>query len=86
MPKSRKKKRALPAQKVASIYNDDIGLEGLKKKRISYTDGISFHLPIDEQEEKKRRKRMVRNCSAGSVTFATSTETYWFPICISNVS
>lgn len=60
MPKSRKKKRALPAQKVASIYNDDIGLEGLKKKRISYTDGISFHLPIDEQEEKKRRKRMQR--------------------------
>ncbi len=69
MPKSGRKKRVLPSVSVASIYNEDIGFEGLKKKRISSTDGLSFHMPIDEQEEQKRRKRMVRYRSAGSVTF-----------------
>ena len=44
---------------VAQIYNEDIGFQGLKKKRISSTSDISFNLPIDEQEEKKRRQRMV---------------------------
>ncbi len=59
MPKSAKKKRKLPGVSVAQIYNEDVGFEGLKKKRISSTSGISFHLPIDEQEEKKRQERMV---------------------------
>ena len=59
MPKSAKKKRKLPAVSVAQIYNEDIGFQGLKKKRISSTSDISFNLPIDEQEEQKRRQRMV---------------------------
>lgn len=43
---------------VAQIYNEDIGFGGLKKKRTSATGDI-FNLPIDEQEERRRRQRMV---------------------------
>ncbi len=72
MPKSAKKKRRLPTVSVASLYNEDIGFEGLKKKRVSSTNDISFQLPIDEQEERKRQKRMVGDHSAESVSFPTT--------------
>lgn len=69
MPKSGKKKRRLPSVSVASVYNEDIGFEGLKKKRISSSNDISFHLPVDDQEERKRRKRMVGNGCTECVSF-----------------
>lgn len=77
MPKKGKKKSKAPSVSIAPLYNEDIGFEGLKKKRVSSADGISFQLPIDEQEENKRRKRMVSDRSAIKlipITVYTKTE------------
>lgn len=64
MPDKKKKKRknlhTPTVVNIARLYNEDIGLEGLKKKRLSGSNGISFELPIDDQEESKRQKRMQR--------------------------
>jgi hypothetical protein len=84
--KKKKKKRKLPRPNVnvAQLYNEDIGYEGLKQKRVSSASEISFQLPIDEQEESKRLKRMVSDCSSDGVAFLriTATETYGFLISI----
>ena len=72
MPKSAKKKRRIPNVSVAPLYNEDIGFKGLKKKRVLSTNDIAFQLPIDEQEERKRRKRMVGDRSPESVYFPTT--------------
>jgi hypothetical protein len=73
MPDKKKKKRKKPPPTVniARLYNEDIGFEGLKKKRLSGSNGISFQLPIDDQEESKRQKRMVSYqsvCSKATIT------------------
>ena len=59
MPKQKKKKRKSPTVSVAPLYNEDVGFEGLKKKRVSKNNELSFQVVVDEDEESKRRRRMV---------------------------
>lgn len=58
--KKRKKKQPPTVVSVASAYNEGIGLEGLKKKRVSATSNMPFELPVDEQEERRRQDRIKR--------------------------
>jgi len=60
MPDKKRKKRKPTTVNVAQLYNTDIGFEGLKKKRLSATNELSFRLPVDKYEESKRRNRMQR--------------------------
>jgi len=57
--KYRKKKRKSLTDNVALLYKEDIGFEGVKRKRELDNIG-SFELLVDEREERKRKKRMVR--------------------------
>ena len=82
MPDKKKKKRKKPhtptVVNIARLYNEDIGLEGLKKKRFSGSNGISFELPIDDQEKSKRQKRMVcyqSVCSKATIAILTIVRT-----------
>ena len=63
MPNKKRKKKKSNTASVASLYSEDIGIEGLKRKRLSATNEISFELPVDEEEESKRRGRMVSDRS-----------------------
>lgn len=60
MPDYRRKKRKPSDVNVARLYKEDIDFEGLKNKRISTSNELSFRLLVDEHEESKRRKRMQR--------------------------
>mmetsp|Transcript_28995 Transcript_28995/g.78467 ORF Transcript_28995/g.78467 Transcript_28995/m.78467 type:complete len:414 (-) Transcript_28995:171-1412(-) len=55
----RKKKNPTSVVSVAPLYSEDIGLDGLKKKRFFAPNEI-HQLPVDDQEQRKRQKRMQR--------------------------
>jgi hypothetical protein len=63
--KKNKKGKNPPPDNVALLYKEDIGFEGVKKRRMLVTnDNIGpFELPVNEKEESKRQKRMVRDWS-----------------------
>ncbi|MGK3761169.1 MAG: hypothetical protein ACI8RD_013487 [Bacillariaceae sp.] len=65
--KNKKGKKSSPDNvAVASLYKEDIGFEGVKKKRrmLVTNDNVGpFELPVNEKEESKRQKRMVRDWS-----------------------
>mmetsp|Transcript_26919 Transcript_26919/g.27403 ORF Transcript_26919/g.27403 Transcript_26919/m.27403 type:complete len:413 (-) Transcript_26919:415-1653(-) len=56
---NKKKKKKSLTDNVASLYKEDIGFEGVKRKRKIDNIG-SFELLVDEREDKKRKKRMER--------------------------
>ena len=61
LKKTKKKKRRL--ESIAALYTEDIGTEGVKKSSMAtgaLHQGSNFHLPLTEDEENRRRKRMVR--------------------------
>lgn len=58
--KKNKKKRRLGD--IAPIYTEDLGSEGIKNARYSLgsdAQDSNFHVPLTEDEEHRRRKRMV---------------------------
>eukprot|EP00536_Pseudo-nitzschia_multiseries_P005541 jgi/Psemu1/190754/e_gw1.104.56.1 len=60
MPSIKRKKKKPPAVvSLAPLYKEDIGLEGLKAKRLSAANEI-HQLLVDDQEKRKRQKRMKR--------------------------
>ena len=67
MPDKKRKNKKSRTVNVAPLYNEDIGVEGLKRKGVSRTNEISFQLPVDDQEESKRQKRMVSDAWADDI-------------------
>ena len=66
LKKTKKKKRRL--ESIAALYTEDIGTEGVKKSSMAtgaLHQGSNFHLPLTEDEENRRRKRMVRQLQLG---------------------
>jgi hypothetical protein len=88
--KKNKKGKKSPTDNVASLYKEDIGFEGVKKRRMLLTnDNIGpFELPVNEKEESKRQKRMVRDWSGSwrvrfhSLVIAESQLLWLAPSCI----
>lgn len=61
---SKKIKKKRHFENIASAYNEDLGLQGVKKKSAKKTGTViqpsNFHLPLTEEEEHRRHQRMVR--------------------------
>lgn len=67
--KEKKSKKGRPQKEVASLYVHDIGIAGIKRTGLSNAPSISiqetpdFQVPLTEEEEIRRQKRMARFAS-----------------------